>query len=206
MNVINNLLNAALYECCAPIDIDKIINSCAYESLKKDVTDDLLAFAKKDPASSENLDILAQTSTSFTAVLHYRLAHNIYFNNSKLYKDKKEYYSYLVSQRGKLKSGAEINFKAKIGKRFILDHGYGTVFGDTAVIGNDCYILGGVILGSKGISENPSEKRHPLIGDNVQIGSFAKILGRVCIGNNVFIGAGCVITDDIPSGSVITNT
>lgn len=117
----------------------------------------------------------------------------------------KEYYAYLIFQRGKLKSGAEIHFKAKIGKRFILDHGYGTVFGDTTVIGNDCYILGGVTLGATGISRNSKAPRHPIVGNNVQVGCFSKVLGRINIGDNVFIGAGCTVTKDIPPNCRIVN-
>ena len=148
MKIVDNLLKAILYECCSPIHIDAVVNSFAYKGAKNDATNDLIAFSQKDPSSSKDLNILSQTSTSFSAVLHYRLAHNIYFGNSGLSVLEREYYAYLISQRGKLRSGAEINFKTKIGKRFILDHGYGTVFGNTAVIGDDCYILGGVILGA----------------------------------------------------------
>ena len=201
MKIIENLLRAALYECCPPLHAEMIIDSFSYKNAQKDVTNDLIAFSQKDPSSSNDLNIIAQTITSFSAVLHYRLAHNIYFSSNELSDFEKEHYSYLISQRGKLKSGAEINFKAKIGKRFTLDHGYGTVFGDTTVIGNDCYILGGVILGAKGISQNPSEPRHPIIGDNTQIGSFAKIFGKIHIGDNVFIGSDCTITEDVISNS-----
>ena len=64
-------------------------------------------------------------------------------------------------------SRAEIHPAATIGNNFVLDHGVGTVIGETSEIGDNAYILGGVILGASGISQNPSERRHPKIGDNV---------------------------------------
>ncbi|MFC0691025.1 serine O-acetyltransferase [Paraburkholderia humisilvae] len=96
------------------------------------------------------------------------------------------------------------NSRCTIGKRFILDHGVGTVVGETAVIGDDCYILGGVTLGAVGIAGNPPGKRHPVLGDRVEVGAFTRILGRVEIGDEVFIGPHCVITQDVPSGSIVT--
>ena len=205
MYIISNLLKAVLYECCAPNHVKEIIISSVFDITEKYAKNDLIAFSKKDPSASNDLTILAQTSTSYSAVLHYRLAHFLFYSNLKLSNKEKESYAYLISQRGKLKSGAEIHFKAKIGERFVLDHGYGTVFGDTTVIGDDCYILGGVILGAKGISGNPSSSRHPIIGNNVQIGSFSEIFGRVYIGENVFIGANCTITKDIPPNTKLIN-
>jgi serine O-acetyltransferase len=205
MDIIDNLLRAALYECCSPSDANMIEHSIAYENAKHDLILDLEALSQKDPSTSKNLNILSQTNTSFSAVVHYRLAHNIFFGYLKLSNIQKEYYAYLIFQRGKLKSGAEIHFKAKIGERFVLDHGYGTVFGDTTVIGKDCYILGGVTLGATGISRNSTSPRHPIIGNNVQIGCFSKVLGRINIGDNVFIGAGCTITKDISPNCRIVN-
>ncbi|MFZ7277338.1 hypothetical protein ACLS0F_08690 [Avibacterium endocarditidis] len=64
-------------------------------------------------------------------------------------------------------------------------------------------MLGGVILGAKGISNNPEGIRHPRIGNNVQIGSFSKLFGAITIGNNVFIGSGCVITESIPDNYML---
>ena len=76
-------------------------------------------------------------------------------------------------------SGAEIHPAARIGRRFVLDHGYGTVIGETCEIGHDCYILCGVTLGARGIANNPDGKRHPRLGNNVEVGSGARVLGYV---------------------------
>ena len=204
MKIIENLMKASLYECCSQQSTKAILDSPAYLNAVILATEDLKAFLKKDPSASSDYLVLAQTSTSFSAVLHYRLAHSIYFKKNELLHHERENNARLISQRGKLKSGAEIHFKSRIGRNFVLDHGYGTVIGETTIIGEDCYILGGVILGAKGISLNPSESRHPIIGNNVQIGSFSSVFGKINIGDNVFIGANLCITNDIPPCAIIT--
>jgi serine O-acetyltransferase len=65
-------------------------------------------------------------------------------------------------------------------------------------------MLGGVTVGAYGIADNPSRKRHPTIGNRVQIGAFTGIFGAISIGDDVFIGAQCVITENIPSFSSVT--
>jgi serine O-acetyltransferase len=77
------------------------------------------------------------------------------------------------------------------------------VIGETCEIGNDCYILCGVTLGARGIANNPDGKRHPRLGNNVEIGSGARVLGYVQIGDNVFISPACVITQDVPAGTKV---
>ncbi|WP_429441902.1 serine O-acetyltransferase [Paraburkholderia sp. GAS33] len=110
----------------------------------------------------------------------------------------------LLSSRGKFVLGAQIHARSKIGQRFVLDHGYGTVIGETTEIGDDCYVLGDVVLGATGISSIPEGKRHPTIGDRVEIGAFARVFGNVVIGDNVFVALHCVIKDDIAADSVVT--
>jgi serine O-acetyltransferase len=110
----------------------------------------------------------------------------------------------IISNRGKLLSGAEIHHRCTIGRRFILDHGIGAVIGETTHIGDDCYVLGGVVLGATGISGNPFGKRHPTLGNRVQVGSFSSIFGPVSIGDDVFIGPHCVIKDDVPANAIVT--
>ena len=97
-------------------------------------------------------------------------------------------------------TGIEIHPGAKIGKRLFIDHGIGVVIGETATIGNDCIIYHNVTLGGTG-KEN--KKRHPDIGNNVIIGTGAKILGPIKIGDNSKIGAGSVVLNDIPQNSTV---
>lgn len=198
-------LQAALWECCSPNFADGIAESSLLENVTHELTEDAVAFAKKDPAAHNDVIRVIQCYTSFKAVLHYRLAHNLDREiNGKLPTSESTIYATLISSRGKLLSGAELHHRCHIGQRFILDHGIGTVFGETARIGDDCYILGGVTLGAYGIADNPSGKRHPTIGNRVQIGAFTRIFGNLSIGDDVFIGPQCIITENVPSLSSVT--
>lgn len=77
------------------------------------------------------------------------------------------------------------------------------MIGETCHIGNNCYILQGVILGSKGVAGNPKGKRHPTIGNNVEIAAFVKVLGPVTIGDNVFISPNSIVTFDVENDAKI---
>lgn len=169
------------------------------ESLSKLLEEDLLHFAQVDPASHHDPSVILDAYSAFACVLHYRLAHAVLIG-SGLAPHRRRTARWLADQ-GKMISGIDIHPAAAIGRRFVVDHAVGTVIGETSEIGNDCYVLGGVVLGARGIAGNPSGKRHPKIGNNVQIGSFARILGPVVIGDNAFIAAHCVVTGDVPAGS-----
>ncbi|MGE3758918.1 MAG: serine O-acetyltransferase, partial [Pseudobdellovibrionaceae bacterium] len=97
-------------------------------------------------------------------------------------------------------TGIEIHPGAKIGKRLVIDHGMGVVIGETASIGDDCIIFHGATLG--GIKFDPI-KRHPTVGNHVLIGTGAKILGPITLGDHAKIGANAVVTKDIPSGTTV---
>jgi serine O-acetyltransferase len=198
-------LAAALWECCPPNAIHVVRQTCAIERTVIGATEDLYAFARKDPAASGDVFRILQAYTSFKAVLHYRLAHAIETLNDGCinHLDQAALYAPLISARGKMLSGAELHHKCKIGRRFVLDHGVGTVFGETAEIGDDCYVLGGVTLGAGGIADNPSGKRHPTLGHRVEIGAFSRVYGPVHVGDDVFIGPHCTVAQDIEQGSRI---
>jgi serine O-acetyltransferase len=76
----------------------------------------------------------------------------------------------------------------------------GVVIGETSIIGDDVLIYHGVTLGGK---ENSAVDRHPIIGSHVVIGAGAKIIGRITIGDNCYIGANTVVTKNVPSGSTV---
>lgn len=95
-------------------------------------------------------------------------------------------------------TGIELPCEVKIGKNFIIDHFGGIVISGYATFGDNCRIRNGVVVGLKNI-ENLGA---PSIGDNVDIGAGAKILGQIRIGNNVLIGANAVVICDIPDNSV----
>ena len=91
--------------------------------------------------------------------------------------------------------GIEIHPGAKIGKGLFIDHGMGVVIGETTEIGDNCTIYQNVTLGGTG-KENG--KRHPTLGNNVLIGSGAKVLGPFKIGDNARIAAGAVVLEEVP--------
>ncbi|WP_328185964.1 serine O-acetyltransferase [Marinobacter sp. OP 3.4] len=201
VSVVERLIMAALMECCS----SRLYHSLKYAEIIHDLTStcthDLITFSTKDPSAGSEIEVLARASTSFTAVLHYRIANWIHRN---LQEPEKTMLAALLSRRGKLLSGAEIHYKCSIGQRFVLDHGYGTVIGETTRIGNDCYILGGVTLGSREIADNLPTPRHPQLGDRVQVGMNATLLGPIEIGDDAFIGTGCLVSRDVPPGHRVT--
>jgi serine O-acetyltransferase len=160
--------------------------------------EDLAAFAASDPAAGGSPETVFRSYSSFDAVAHYRVAHAILqqLHGSLAHRAMA---ARSIAERGKVRSGVDIHPAAAIGRRFILDHAVGTVIGETSVIRNDCYVLGGVTLGARGIARNARGKRHPTIGDRVQIGAFARVLGPVRVGDDVFISPSAVVTCDVPS-------
>jgi serine O-acetyltransferase len=98
------------------------------------------------------------------------------------------------------KFGISIPFETSIGSGFYIGHFGGIVVNENSVIGKNCNISHGVTLGE---SNRGSKKGCPVLGDNVYIGPGAKIVGNVRIGNDVAIGANCVVTHDVPDHSVV---
>lgn len=201
-----DLLRAALIECAPPALTAAVFSHHCFAHACASADEDLDALLSKDPAQRGSTMAALMGSTSYKAILHYRLAHALMTmaDVSAFPRHELEAYASLVSARGKLLSGAEIHPGCQIGRRFVLDHGWGSVIGETCVIGDDCYLLGGVTLGAAGIANNPSSRRHPTLGDRVQIGAFARVFGNIQIGNDVFIGTHCCVTQDIESNSIVT--
>lgn len=204
-SILQHQVLAALYECCAPDFITAVKATDILDTVVSCTSGDVTAFAAKDPASRGDAEFIARTYTSFKAVLHYRLAHALVdARHAPHLPADADMQAGIISNRGKIHSGAEIHHRCTIGRRFVLDHGIGTVVGETTQMGDDCYVLGGVTLGATGISGNPFGKRHPTLGNRVQVGSFARIFGPISIGDDVFIGPHCVIKDDLPANVIVT--
>lgn len=146
---------------------------------------------ENDPAITSNLEVLLYPS--FKVQIYYKISHFFY-------KRKKYLLARFISERAKRKTGIEIHPGAKIGKNLFIDHGFGVVIGETAEIGNNVVIFHGVTLGGTGKEKG---KRHPTIGNNVFIGSGAKILGNITIGDNVKIGANSVVLKDIKENTTV---
>lgn len=130
---------------------------------------------------------------SVQAMMNHRIAHF-------LYKKQRFFLARLVSQISRFFTGIEIHPGATIGEEILIDHGMGVVIGETAVVGNRVTIYQGVTLGGTG---NHTGKRHPNIGNDVVIGSGAKVLGPITVGNNVRVGANSVVLKDIPDSVTV---
>lgn len=152
----------------------------------------LRAYKNYDPAAKSMLEILLLYPGP-RAVFFHRIAHALY--TCKLF-----FIARLVADISRTLTGIEIHPGATLGKRLVIDHGVGCVIGETAVVGDDCVIFHGVTLG--GMKFEPV-KRHPTVGNNVLIGTGAKILGPITIGDGSKIGANAVVIKDLPANSVI---
>lgn len=150
------------------------------------IREQIRVIKKKDPAINSNLEVLLYPS--FWALFWYRISHFFYL--------KKHYFlARYICERAKKKTGIEIHPGAVIGKDLFIDHGVGVVIGETAIIGDNVTLFHCVTLGGTG---KEIGKRHPTVGNNVFIGSGAKVLGNITIGNNVRVGANAIVLKDIP--------
>jgi serine O-acetyltransferase len=95
-------------------------------------------------------------------------------------------------------TGIELPCEAQVGRNFVIDHFGGIIVSGYAKFGDNCRIRNGVVVGLRRVDD----KRAPVIGDNVDIGSGAKLLGPIRIGNNVLIGANAVVMMDVPDNSI----
>lgn len=94
--------------------------------------------------------------------------------------------------------GVELPCEAKIGQRFVIEHVGGIVISGDAVFGDDCVVRNGVTVGLR----NRNHRGSPNLGDRVDIGAGAKLLGPIRIGNDVAIGANAVVLCDVPDGCI----
>lgn len=147
---------------------------------------------REDPAARSRLEIVL-CYPGFHAILVHRICHRLYNAGIPILPR-------FMSQISRFLTGIEIHPGAKIGRRFFIDHGMGVVIGETTEIGDDVLIYQGVTLGGTG---NEQGKRHPTIGNNVVIGTGAKVLGSITIGSNVKIGAGSVVVYPVPDYSTV---
>jgi serine O-acetyltransferase len=146
----------------------------------------------EDPAAKSVLEIVL-CYPGFHAVLAHRFSHWLYTAGVPLVPR-------VISQISRFFTGVEIHPGAKIGRRFFIDHGMGVVIGETVEIGDDVLMYQNVTLGGTG---KETGKRHPTIGNNVVIGTGAKVLGNILIGDNVKIGAGSVVVKPVPDNSTV---
>ena len=158
----------------------------------KTIREQLDTIFREDPAAKSVLEIFL-CYPGFHAILIHRVAH-------RLYKAAIPILPRFISQIARFLTGIEIHPGATIGRRFFIDHGMGVVIGETTEIGDDVLIYQNVTLGGTG---NERGKRHPTLGNNVVVGTGAKVLGGIHIGNNVKIGAGSVVVHPVPDHSTV---
>ena len=147
---------------------------------------------REDPAAKSVLEILL-CYPGFHAILSHRLAHRLHRWGVPLIPR-------FLSQVSRFFTGIEIHPGATIGRRFFIDHGMGVVIGETAELGDDVLLYQGVTLGGTG---NEKGKRHPTLGNRVVVGTGAKVLGSIRIGDDVKIGAGSVVVHPVPDNSTV---
>ncbi|HLH40927.1 MAG TPA: serine O-acetyltransferase [Bryobacteraceae bacterium] len=147
---------------------------------------------RRDPAARSVLEIIL-CYPGFHAILLHRVAHRLY---------KKGWFTLarVISQISRAATGIEIHPGATIGRRCFIDHGMGVVIGETSEIGDDVLMYQSVTLGGTG---KDTGKRHPTIGNGVVIGTGAKILGNIRVGDYVKVGAGSVVVHSVPDHSTV---
>lgn len=148
---------------------------------------DIQSIKERDPAAHSGLEIIL-TYSGVHAVIMHRIAHWFYKKDLKLI-------ARAISQISRCITGIEIHPGAKIGKGLLIDHGSGVVIGETAEIGDNCLIYQGCTLGGTGKEHG---KRHPTLGNNVMVGSGAKILGPFKVGDGAKIAANAVVLEEVP--------
>jgi serine O-acetyltransferase len=153
--------------------------------------EDINSIIDRDPAARNMLEVLT-CYPGFHAIAIHRLTHWLWRHHLK-------WFARFISQIARLFTAIEIHPGATIGRRVFIDHGFGVVIGETAVVGDDCTIYQGVTLGGTSLSKN--EKRHPTLGKGVIIGAGAQVLGGFEIGNGAKVGSNAVVVKSVPAGA-----
>jgi serine O-acetyltransferase len=161
-------------------------------SFFRSMREDIAAVFESDPAARSYFEVLF-LYPGLQSVWAHRLSHWLWRHRMPLL-------ARFISQVARLFTGIEIHPGAELGRRLFIDHGMGTVIGETAVVGDDVTLYQGVTLGGTGKEKG---KRHPTIGSRVSIGSGAKLLGNITIGDNCRVGAGSVVLRSVPANSTI---
>jgi serine O-acetyltransferase len=156
------------------------------------VREDVAAVFESDPAARSYFEVLICYPG-----LHAVWAHHL---SRWLWRHGLRFLARFVSQLARFFTGIEIHPGAEIGRRLFIDHGMGTVIGETAIVGDDVTLYQGVTLGGTGKEKGT---RHPTLGKNISIGSGAKLLGNITIGDNCRVGAGSVVLRNVPPNSTI---
>lgn len=153
---------------------------------------DVRSVKERDPAARSTLEVVL-AYPGLHAVWGHRVTHWLWHHNAKLA-------ARLLAELIRKFTGVEIHPGAVLGQGVFIDHATGVVIGETAEVGDNVTIYQGVTLGGTSLAAG---KRHPTIGNNVTIGSGAKVLGAITIGDNSQIGANSVVIKPVPPNSVV---
>ena len=166
-----------------------VVKVVVIQSLFKD---EIKAAMDRDPAATSSL-LVVLTYSGFHSIIYFRIANAIYRAGIPILPR-------MISQFARFVTGVEIHPAATIAKGLFIDHGMGVVIGETTIIRDNVTIYQGVTLGGTG---KECGKRHPTLGDNVVVGTGAKVLGNITIGENAFIGANAVVVRNVPAASTV---
>jgi len=171
--------------------------------IREYLAEDIQAAYDGDPAAKSLHDVIL-SYPAVVAIATYRLAHEVYEDGVPLLPR-------MMTEKAHSLTGIDIHPGAKIGRSFFIDHGTGTVVGETAVIGNNVKLYQGVTLGALSFPKDKrgkiikGGKRHPTIEDNVVIYAGATILGgKTVIGHDCVIGGNCWIVDSVAANTKVT--
>ena len=160
----------------------------------REISRDVTTARDRDPAARAvgSIEILSSWA-GVQALLAHRVAHALYGSGVPLAPRTIAFASRAVT-------GIEIHPAAEVGEDFFIDHGSGVVIGETAEIGDRVTLYQGVTLGGTGFARG---KRHPTVGDDVTVGSGAKLLGPVTVGHGAKVGANTVVIEDVPPNATV---
>ncbi len=153
---------------------------------------DIQSILDRDPAATSKVEAFFMYP-GLHALWAHRVAHWFYRRRLRLV-------ARFISEIARFVTGIEIHPGATIGEGFFVDHGMGTVIGETTEIGNNVTLYQGVTLGGTGKEKG---KRHPTLEDNVVIGVGATVLGSITVGQNAKVGAGAVVVNPVPPNSTV---
>jgi serine O-acetyltransferase len=171
-----------------------VIGFATFRRVTQEVRDDLAAAQQRDPAARNvsRLEILL-TYGGVQALLAHRVSHALREVGVPLLPG-------MLANVVKVLTGVEIHPAARIGRGLFIDHGSGVVIGETSEVGDHVTMYQGVTLGGTGFARG---KRHPTVGDQVMIGSGAKLLGPIEVGPRTKIGANSVVIHDVPADATV---
>ena len=156
------------------------------------IREDIQTVFAKDPAARSVLEVIF-CYPGLHAIWAHRINHFLWCHNIK-------FLARFLSHLTRFFTNIEIHPGAHIGRRCFIDHGAGVLFGETAELGDDCLIYSGVVLGGTSLEK---KKRHPTLGNGVEMGTGSIALGAITIGDGARIGSSSVVIRSVPPGATV---